>query len=223
MSQTYVRVDIDDDGHPFSRSAQFTSPIPSNDLDDHHISILFSTGPVPNFNGVIETKFEVVPIWEDANASYNPGQPSLWEEIDDTPATHTEALDMLVGEIGPIKHDIEDLIGAPERVDVTESIVGRTTKKVFIDASASNPDPFIVYLPKLEDVTDGHEIEFFRVDDTANVLQITPDGTTDDRFSLNDIATIPFVQVAPMVGRVRLVADTINGWWWPEASFDPTD
>lgn len=175
------------------------------------------------YEGVMSVDLIVTPIWEDANASYNPGQPSLWEEIDDTPATHTEALDMLVGEIGPIKHDIEDLIGAPERVDVTESIVGRTTKKVFIDASASNPDPFIVYLPKLEDVTDGHEIEFFRVDDTANVLQITPDGTTDDRFSLNDIATIPFVQVAPMVGRVRLVADTINGWWWPEASFDPTD
>ena len=218
-----VAVFNDSDGHPFSRSAQFTSPIPSNDLDDHRISIIVTTGLNPTFNGVIEIEFEIVPIWEDANASYNPGQPSLWEEIDDTPATHTEALDMLVGEIGPIKHDIEDLIGAPERVDVTESIVGRTTKKVFIDASASNPDPFIVYLPKLEDVTDGHEIEFFRVDDTANVLQITPDGTTDDRFSLNDIATIPFVQVAPMVGRVRLVADTINGWWWPEASFDPTD
>lgn len=214
----------DSDGYPFSRSAQFTSPIPSNDLDDHRISIIVSTGPNPTFNGVIETEFEIVPVWEDANESYSPGQPSTWEDLTgDAPDSKTEALDMLVGEIGPIKHDIEDLIGAPERVDVTESIVGRTTKKVFIDASASNPDPFIVYLPKLEDVTDGHEIEFFRVDDTANVLQITPDGTTDDRFSLNDIATIPFVQVAPMVGRVRLVADTINGWWWPEASFDPTD
>jgi hypothetical protein len=89
------------------RSAQFTSPIPSNDLDDHRISIIVSTGPNPTFNGVIETEFEIVPVWEDANEVYTPGDPAKWESLDpgdpEVPETKREGLDLLV-------HTVVDLL-----------------------------------------------------------------------------------------------------------------
>ena len=118
-----VAVFNDSDGHPFSRSAQFTSPIPSNDLDDHRISIIVTTGLNPTFNGVIEMEFEIVPIWEDANEVYTPDDPAKWESLDpgdpEVPETKREGLDLLVHTVVDLLDTVADL-AAPGVKVVTE-------------------------------------------------------------------------------------------------------
>ena len=93
-------------GFPGSLAAQFTSPIPSNDLDDHRISIIVTTGLNPTFNGVIETEFEIVPVWEDANEAYTPAEASQWEDLTgDVPESKTEALDKLMAAVSTAAAD----------------------------------------------------------------------------------------------------------------------